>query len=222
MLGTITNDANSVWAGVFVTESLGMVLLVFLILEFLSRTNKVTLNPTINERWFWYPQLLTWADIGLAIGGFVAASQNEHGLDPTPYTQASFGLFTALYLIVVYICWWIWRARSTFPPDERLLVRCAVVRLPLLAIRLAYALIYQITGDRTFSAVKGNSTAYLFLVFFPDLALIYVSILAILKVSPPKQHPNGDGQRQQKWRNRYTQLPGLSRNSRTGKSVEDI
>jgi hypothetical protein len=37
MLGTITNDADSVWAGVYVCESLGMVLIIFLILEFLYR-----------------------------------------------------------------------------------------------------------------------------------------------------------------------------------------
>ncbi|KAI1270470.1 hypothetical protein F5Y18DRAFT_421964 [Xylariaceae sp. FL1019] len=199
MLGTITNDADSVW-----------------------QENKVTITPTIDERYFWYPQLLTWADIGLAIGGFVAASQNEHGLDPTPYTQASFGLFTALYLIVVYICWCIWRARANFPLDERLLVRSAVVCLPLLAVRLAYALVYQITGDRTFNAVKGNSTAYLFFVFFPELALIYVAILAIMKVNPPEQNLEGVGQRRQQWTNRYTQLPFLSRSPRTGKPVEDV
>lgn len=37
MLGTITNDASSVWAGVFVCESLGMVLIVFLLIEFMDR-----------------------------------------------------------------------------------------------------------------------------------------------------------------------------------------
>jgi len=37
MLGTITNDASSVWAGVFVCESLGMVLIVFLLIEFMAR-----------------------------------------------------------------------------------------------------------------------------------------------------------------------------------------
>jgi len=37
MLGTITNDAGSVWAGVFVCESFGMVLIIFLQLELLLR-----------------------------------------------------------------------------------------------------------------------------------------------------------------------------------------
>jgi hypothetical protein len=37
MLGTITNDADSVWAGVFVCEAFGLVLIFFLILELLYR-----------------------------------------------------------------------------------------------------------------------------------------------------------------------------------------
>ena len=37
MLGTITNNSKSVWAGVFVCESFGVVLVAFLLLEFLER-----------------------------------------------------------------------------------------------------------------------------------------------------------------------------------------
>ncbi|KAK8115780.1 hypothetical protein PG984_012282 [Apiospora sp. TS-2023a] len=161
MLGTIANDASNVWAGVFVCESLGMVLIVLLPLEFMSRA--VTTNnavSTVHPRWFWYPQVITWADIGLAIGGFASASKTD-SLDPTKYTQASFGLFTGLYLIVVFTFWQFWRVRNTFDRDERLVLRCVGVCLPLLAIRTAYSLIRQITGDRTWNAVKGNPFHYL-------------------------------------------------------------
>lgn len=37
MLGTLSNDDDSVWAGVFVCESFGMVLIVFLLLELMER-----------------------------------------------------------------------------------------------------------------------------------------------------------------------------------------
>ncbi|KAK8085387.1 hypothetical protein PG997_006658 [Apiospora hydei] len=188
MLGTITNDASSVWAGVFVCESLGMVLIVFLLLDFMARANNAV--PTVHARWFWYPQVITWADIGLAIGGFASASKSD-SLDPTKYTQASFGLFTGLYLIVVYTFWQFWRARDTFLRDEKLVIRCVGVCLTLLAVRTAYSLIYQITGDRTWNAVKGNPTPYLCMTFLPELVIIFLCIGAILQVHPPPREEKG-------------------------------
>jgi hypothetical protein len=46
MLATITNDADGVWAGVFVTESLGMVLIVFLLIELMIRAYGVPFLPS--------------------------------------------------------------------------------------------------------------------------------------------------------------------------------
>lgn len=37
MLATIHNDSDSIWAGVFVCGSLGMILMIFLLLEMLQR-----------------------------------------------------------------------------------------------------------------------------------------------------------------------------------------
>jgi hypothetical protein len=37
MLGTIRKDSDGLWAGVFVCESLGMILIIFLLLEILER-----------------------------------------------------------------------------------------------------------------------------------------------------------------------------------------
>ncbi|RYP15711.1 hypothetical protein DL765_005551 [Monosporascus sp. GIB2] len=180
MLGTITNDSDSVWAGVFVCESFGMILIVYLLLEFMQRANHVV--DTVHPRWFWYPQVLTTADIGLAIGGFVAASKSEHGLAPTKYTQASFGLFTGLYLIVVYMFWCFWRNRNRFPRDEKLAIACVAI-----------------TGDRTWNAVKGNSTAYLIMTFITELAIIYASMWTIFSINPPPRtkgkHAQGRQQR---------------------------
>ncbi|KAK8058590.1 hypothetical protein PG994_009038 [Apiospora phragmitis] len=96
MLGTLANDDDNVWAGVFVCESFGMVLIAFLLLELMHRANNAV--PTIDPRAFYVPQLLTWADLGLAIAGFASAARREHPLAPTSLTRASFGLYTALYL----------------------------------------------------------------------------------------------------------------------------
>lgn len=147
------------------------------------------LVPTVHPRWFFYPQILTWADLGLAVGGFAAASRNEHALAPTEFTQASYGLFAALYLIVAYTASCFWRRLDTFPRDERLLIRCAAANLVLLAVRTAYGLIFQITGDMTWNAVKGNSTAYLVMTFLPETGIIYTAIWAILRVAPPPPKP---------------------------------
>lgn len=37
MLGTVTKDRDSLWAGVFVCESLGVLLLIFTLLEIMER-----------------------------------------------------------------------------------------------------------------------------------------------------------------------------------------
>lgn len=134
---------------------------------------------------FWVPQIVTWADIGLAVGGFVVASKSEHGLDPTVYTKASFGLFAALYLFIVYMFWCFWSVRKAYARDEKRGITCVGICLPLLAVRTAYSLIFQITADRTWNAVKGNPTAYLFGTFLPELAIIYMCIWTIMRINPP-------------------------------------
>ncbi|KAL1840086.1 hypothetical protein VTJ49DRAFT_821 [Mycothermus thermophilus] len=102
MLGPL--NRRGIRVGVFICESLGMVLLVFLILEFLDRVNKHV--RVIHPRWFFFPQLLTWADLALAIAGFATGSRDpDNPLAPTKFTQASYGIFTGLYAIVVYVAW---------------------------------------------------------------------------------------------------------------------
>jgi hypothetical protein len=155
------------------------------VFELTSCLARNKLVPTVHPRWFFYPQILTWADLGLAVGGFLAASRNEHPLAPTKFTQASFGLFTGLYLIVAYTASCFWRRLDTFPRDERLLIRTAAACLVPLAIRTAYALVFQITGDMSWNAVKGNPTVYLVMTFLTETAIIYSAIWAILQVSPP-------------------------------------
>ena len=126
----------------------------------------------------------------------MAAARNEQALAPTKYTKASFGLFTGLYLIVAGTFWWFWRARNTFPRDEKLAIRCVAVGLPLLAIRTAYSLVFQITGDMTWNAARGNSTAYLVMTFLPETAIISASCWTILHISPPPRKKDKKKQQQ--------------------------
>jgi hypothetical protein len=131
--------------------------------------------------------------MGLAIGGFVAAAGNKYPLAPTKYTQASFGIFTGMYLILVYTAWCLWRCLGTLPRDEELLIRCVAACIPLLAIRTAYSLVFQITSDLTWNAVRGNPTAYLLMSFLAELGIIYTSIWAILRVHPPPRENKDKG-----------------------------
>lgn len=151
--------------------------------------------PTLQPRWFFAPQVITWADMALAIGGFTAASKKENALAPTAFTQASYGLFLGLYLIFVYIWSSFWRARITFPYDERLAIYAASAILPLLAVRTTYSVIFQITGAMAWNAVQGNSTIYLVMTFLPEALLIALSIVVIMMIHPPPQkQKKGDAQ----------------------------
>lgn len=167
--------------------------------------------PTIDPRAFKIPQLLTWADLGLAIAGFASAArrENEHPLAPTSLTRASFGLFTALYLWISGMAYFMLtssrRSRRDdgngngqqgqgqglltqnggFPRDERRALSCVAFCLPLLAVRTAYSLVFQITGDMGWNAVKGRSTPYLIMTFLPELAIIYACVFTIMRIAPP-------------------------------------
>ncbi len=45
MLGTVKKDSDGLWAGVFVCESLGILLLIFTLLEMLDRMYVAGLEP---------------------------------------------------------------------------------------------------------------------------------------------------------------------------------
>jgi hypothetical protein len=79
------------------------------------------------------------------------------------------------------------------PRDEELLIRCVAACIPLLGIRTAYSLVFQITSDMTWNAVRGNPTAYLLMTFLTELAIIYTSIWAILRVHPPPREKKDKG-----------------------------
>ncbi|THC98818.1 hypothetical protein EYZ11_001726 [Aspergillus tanneri] len=122
MLGTINNDSDGLWAGVFVCESLGMILIIFLLLEMLEWINKST--PTIHRRIFIIPQIITWIDIGISITGFIIVTHKDHALLPTPYSRVGITLVAAIYLwmVVTFVVFWL--RRGYYSSMERRALMC--------------------------------------------------------------------------------------------------
>ncbi|KAB8238394.1 hypothetical protein ETB97_012287 [Aspergillus alliaceus] len=181
MLGTINKDTDGLWAGVFVCESLGVLLIIFLLLEMLERINNVV--PVARRFVFIVPQVITWIDIGISIGGFVAVKQKEHGqLLPTPYSRAGIAILFVIYLWMAGTFVWFWLRRADYPAIERRTVNCVALCVPILAIRIVYSLIFIITADMTWNAVKGDSTAYLIMTMLPEVAIVALTSVTIMKI----------------------------------------
>ncbi|OQE17879.1 hypothetical protein PENSTE_c019G08443 [Penicillium steckii] len=179
-LATINHDTQGLWAALFVCESLGMILIIFLLLEFLERINKVI---NIVGKWiFWAPSIITWIDIGISIGGWVSVMHVEHPLLPTAWSQASMGLLAVIYVYLVGVFVIFWTRRDKYFQEEKWALHAVTVCLPLLAIRLAYSLVFIISSNMTFNAIKGNPTAYLVMTMLPEVAIIYVCPDVILFV----------------------------------------
>ncbi|KAJ5263359.1 hypothetical protein N7478_010964 [Penicillium angulare] len=152
-LALIDHDSHGLWAAIFVCESLGMILIIFLLLEMLERI--------CGEKIFWIPSIITWIDIAISIVGWVAVMHVEHPLAPTPYSQASMTLLAVIYLYMVGVFVFSWRRRGEYLTEELWVLKGVGICVPLLAIRLAYSLIFIITSNMDFKAIKGNPTAYL-------------------------------------------------------------
>ncbi|KAJ5100603.1 hypothetical protein N7456_006655 [Penicillium angulare] len=182
-LALIDHESHGLWAAIFVCESLGMILIIFLLLEMLERINKVI--AVVGKRMFWIPSIVTWIDIAISIIGWVAVMHVEHPLAPTPYSQASMALLAVIYLYMVGVFILFWRRRGEYLTEELWALKGVGICVPLLAIRLAYSLVFIITGNMDFSAIKGNPTAYLIMTMLPEVIIISVCTYVIgVKISP--------------------------------------
>ncbi|KAI9044144.1 uncharacterized protein KD926_001968 [Aspergillus affinis] len=180
MLGTINKDADGLWAGVFVCESLGMILIIFLLLEMLERINKT--HPTTPRLVFIIPQLLTWIDIGISIAGFIAVTHKEHALLPTPYSRTGIALIFAIYLWTVGVFLTFYLHRGSFATVEKKTCLCVAICVPILAVRVTYSLIFVITADMAWNAVKGDSSRYLGMTMVPELGIVALCTWTILGI----------------------------------------
>ncbi|KAJ5092476.1 hypothetical protein NUU61_007346 [Penicillium alfredii] len=194
-LATIHNDSHGLWAGIFVCESLGMILIIFLLLELLERANKMI--PLVSRRIFLIPSLLTWIDIAVSIAGWVAVMHVAHPLDPTPESRASMALLVVIYLYSVGVFVVFWRRRADYAAEERAAITAVAACVPLLAVRIAYSLVFISTADMTFNAIKGDSTAYLVMTMLPEVAIVGVCTFVIFaRVSPLVENGNGEEERE--------------------------
>ncbi|KAH6869511.1 hypothetical protein B0T10DRAFT_523645 [Thelonectria olida] len=186
MLATLRTDSRGVWATVFVSESLGMVLLTFLLLNLLKRANGFT--KVLSSWHFRVPELICWAGIGISIADFVSASRKANALSPGSLTRASVGLFVALYGWAVLLFLLTCRQWACIPPLERRGVMGFAAAIPFMSVRTCYTVIFAATGDARFSAVEGNPVIYLSMSTLMETAILTVVAWSIY--SMPAQPQN--------------------------------
>lgn len=61
---------------------------------------------------------------------------------------------------------------------------CVAGCCPLLLVRVLYSVIFVITSDMAWNAVKGNPTAYLLMTMVPEVVFVGVCTFAIWGVGP--------------------------------------
>lgn len=108
--------------------------------------------------------------------------KRNDALAPTAYSRVGIVLNAVIYFgmvgTFVALFWW----RSRILETEKSLLMCVAVCIPLLAIRLIYALIYVITAQKFFNAIVGNPSAYMLMTTFPEIAVVGICTWVILKL----------------------------------------
>jgi hypothetical protein len=144
---------------------------------------------------------LTWIDIAISIAGYVTVTKKEHGkLLPTPWSRAGIAILFIIYLYTVGVWVYFWMQRHRYDAEDSRLAMCVGIGLPFLLVRVLYSLIFIITADMTWNAVKGSPTAYLLMTMLPEVAFVAVCCFAVLKTPPgpvkesdAKYHLQGEG-----------------------------
>lgn len=210
-LASINSDSSSLDITTFVCESLGIILLTFLYLEFLERmyvlnpaSKALNLSvflpslhsnqtiPLLNKWYFRAVSLLMLLDIGLSIGGYVTMTRRtENVLIPTGWIIAGSAIvaFVYCYTVGLFAFFWLSQSRHSFGPEERrLLLAPAILTFPLL-VRHIHLLIFVGTSDLFWNQVVGNGFAYLSMIMMPEVTIIAVAIWCIRGVKPLSKDP---------------------------------
>lgn len=90
----------------------------------------------------------------------------------------------AIYLYMVGTFAYFWKTRRTYGLVERRALHGVAVCVPLLAVRAVYPPVWAISAPLFWSAVKGNSTAYLLMTMLPEMALDVVASVVICEIPP--------------------------------------
>ncbi|KAJ0159017.1 hypothetical protein CTA2_10475 [Colletotrichum tanaceti] len=178
MLGTIANGSRAVWATIFVCESLGLVLLTFVLIDFLKRVNSFV--QVLTQWHFHIPELICWAGLAISIADYALMSKRtEDATAPGTLTKAGVGLFAALYFWAVLLFVYLARKRKQVPRAEtRSLIGFAAC-FPFMVVRISYTIAYVSTGEKRFSAVTGDTTTYLLMTALMEFATLTCVIWTI-------------------------------------------
>lgn len=87
-----------------------------------------------------------------------------------------------LYTAGVFVCFWL--RRRQYAQEEHWLVMCVGVCVPLLLVRVLYSVIFIITADMTWNAVKGSPTPYLLMTMLPEVVFIATCTFTIRNIGP--------------------------------------
>jgi hypothetical protein len=138
----------------------------------------------------------------------VTVSRKETGqLLPTPYSRAGTGILAIIFLYTVGVFVYFWLRRRQYAQEECSLVMCMCMCVPLLLVRVLYSVIFIITADMTWNAVKGSPTAYLLMTMLPEVAFIAACTFTIRNISPmAKKEQNREFQRTQEEEGSLTNL----------------
>ncbi|KAH6695271.1 hypothetical protein F5X68DRAFT_227259 [Plectosphaerella plurivora] len=189
LLATLRNGARSVWAGAFVCESFGLILLTYMLLNQNDSLHILT-------KWhFRVPDLICWAGIGVSVADFALAARQDDPMAPNAMTQAGFGLFISIYVWAVFLYIQLWLARGGLPASERRALTCFAATMAPMVVRIAYSLVYTVTGDKKFSAVVGSAIIYVFMTLIPEVAVIGFVAWATLSMSRPTRDEDIAGQK---------------------------
>lgn len=151
----------------------------------------------IPPRVLYLPQLLTFADVGVSIAGFVAVTKREDLLTPTKYSRVGMALIASIYVWVAGISGALWLRRTNLPRGEIRTINSVAMCTPLLGVRVLYSLLYAITGNKILNAIVGNPTIYLFMTMIPEIGIVAICIWTISKLQPPERNKGLAGNKQE-------------------------
>lgn len=119
----------------------------------------------------------------------MTVSRKETGqLLPTSYSRAGIDILVIIFLYTVGVFVYFWLRRRQYAQEEYWLVMCVGLCVPLLLVRVLYSVIFIITADITWNAVKGSPTAYLLMTMLPEVALIAACTFTIRNISSMAKH----------------------------------
>ncbi|TEA19249.1 hypothetical protein C8034_v010334 [Colletotrichum sidae] len=178
MLGTVVNDSRGLWATIFVCESLGLVLVTFVLLDLLKRVNNFV--KVLTPWHFRIPELICWAGLAISIADYILASKKtENAMAPGSLTKAGVGLFAALYFGGVLLFLYLVQKWKDVPEGERRALVGFAACFPFMVVRISYTIAYVSTGEKRFSAVNGDTTIYLFMTMLMEVAILTVVVWTI-------------------------------------------